>query len=192
VAPGELKAIEENADVKRRRAPAKGVRGAEWCCTRAEVWCAGGVDATSAHSLLPVIQASTTPVILISGMGLLLLTMTNRMGRLIDRTRIYAAKLREAAPAEQRDLEIQLELTWRRAKIVRMSLTFATSSMLMSAGLIIAIFAGTMLGVDLNAAILMLFLGAILLLIAALVAFLRDIFLSLEALHLEVQQAREK
>jgi hypothetical protein len=150
------------------------------------------VDAPTANSLLPVIQASTTPVILISGMGLLLLTMTNRMGRLIDRTRIYAAQLREAAPEGQRKLEVQLELTWRRAKIVRRSLTFATSSMLLSAGLIIAIFAGTTLGVDLRAVILVLFLGAILLLIAALVAFLRDIFLSLEALELEVKQAREK
>lgn len=150
------------------------------------------MDGPTANTMLPVIQASTTPVILISGMGLLLLTMTNRMGRLIDRTRIYAEQLRSAAPAEQRKLEVQLELTWRRAKLVRRSLTFATSSMLISAGLIIAIFAGAVLDVNLSAAMLVLFLAAILLLIASLVTFLRDIFISLAALHLEVQQAREK
>ncbi|HWA85330.1 MAG TPA: DUF2721 domain-containing protein [Opitutus sp.] len=142
--------------------------------------------------MLPVIQASTTPVILISGMGLLLLTMTNRMGRLVDRTRLYAAQLREAAPAQQKQLEVQLEITWRRAKLVRRSLTLATSSMLMSAALIIAIFAGALLTVDLRAVMLVLFLAAILLLIASLITFLRDIFLSLAALHLEVEQAREK
>jgi hypothetical protein len=46
--------------------------------------------------------------------------------------------------------------------------------------------------VDLSALMLVLFLAAIGLLMAALVAFLRDIFLSLSALRLEVRQAREK
>lgn len=159
---------------------------------RGGVVCWRGMDAISVNSLLPVIQASTTPVILISGMGLLLLTMTNRMGRLIDRTRIYAAQLREAAPAQRMQLEAQLEITWRRAKLVRSSLTLATSSMLMSAGLIIVIFAGALLKVELSSVLLVLFLAAILLLIASLVTFLRDIFISLHALHLEVEQAREK
>jgi uncharacterized oligopeptide transporter (OPT) family protein len=150
------------------------------------------MDSLPTSSLLPIIQLSTTPVILISGMGLLLLTMTNRMGRIIDRTRLYASQLRQAEEAEHRQLEIQLELTWRRAKIVRLSLTFATSSMLVSAALVVAIFLGAILRVDLSALMLVLFLAAIGLLMAALVAFLRDIFLSLSALRLEVRQAREK
>ncbi|HXQ81571.1 MAG TPA: DUF2721 domain-containing protein [Opitutaceae bacterium] len=144
-----------------------------------------------ANSLLPIIQASTTPVILISGLGLLLLTMTNRMARIVDRTRVYASHLRQAEPAQRRQLELQLELTWRRAKLVRLSLTFATSSMLASSALVFAIFLGATQRVDLSALMLVLFLVAIALLMAALVSFLRDIFVSLEALHLEVQQARE-
>jgi len=39
---------------------------------------------------------------------------------------------------------------------------------------------------------LTLFVAAILLLIAALAAFLRDVFVSLAALHLEVKQARAR
>jgi uncharacterized oligopeptide transporter (OPT) family protein len=143
------------------------------------------------NSLLPIIQASTAPVILISGLGLLLLTMSNRMARIIDRTRAYASMLRTAEAAERRRLEIQLELTWKRAKIVRLSLTFATSSMLASSALIIAIFIGATLGADLSLLMLILFLASISLLVAALVAFLRDIFVSLAALRLEVQQARD-
>lgn len=149
------------------------------------------MDAVPPNSLLPIIQASTTPVILISGLGLLLLTMTNRMGRIIDRTRVYASQLRQAEPEARRQLEMQLELTWRRAKIVRWALTFATSSMLSSAGLVTAIFAGAVLGVELSGLMLILFVGAIVLLVASLVMFLRDIFVSLSALRLEVQQARE-
>ncbi len=149
------------------------------------------MDALPASSLLPIIQAATTPVILISGLGLLLLTMTNRMGRIIDRTRVYASQLRQAEPAARRQLELQLELTWRRAKIVRWALTFATASMLSSAGLVITIFVGATLHVEPAVLMLILFLGAMALLVASLIMFLRDIFVSLSALRLEVQQARE-
>src|SRR5208282_6663880 len=117
------------------------------------------MPSATSSSLLPVIQASTAPVILISGMGLLLLTMTNRMGRIIDRTRIYASQIRQAEPAERRQLEAHLEITWRRAKIVRLSLTYAVSSMLASAALVIAIFVGATLHVDLGGFMLFLFLG---------------------------------
>lgn len=150
------------------------------------------MDTPSPSSLLPVIQMSTTPVILISGMGLLLLTMTNRMGRIIDRTRLYAAQYKSAKPDERAALEHQLEVTWQRAKIVRFALTAATSSMLMSATLVIVIFVGAMVHREFAGAMLFCFSAAIVLLVAALAAFLRDIFVSLAALHSEVQQARRK
>ena len=147
----------------------------------------------SVSSLLPIIQASTTPVILISGMGLLLLTMTNRMGRIIDRTRGYVKELREASsPKEKQKLEIQLELTWRRAKVVRLALTFATTSMLLAAALIVVIFVGTIAHAEVAGFMLVLFAAAICSVVAALVMFLRDIFMSLAALQLEVQQSREQ
>lgn len=38
--------------------------------------------------LVPVQQVAIGPVILISGIGLLLLTVTNRFGRILDRSRI--------------------------------------------------------------------------------------------------------
>lgn len=149
------------------------------------------MDASPASSILPIIQAAVTPVILISGMGLLLLTMTNRMGRIMDRTRAYALQIeRDAEPAERARLEQMMESTWRRAKLVRLALTFATSSMLLSAGLVIVIFLGFALNRDFGGFMVTLFVGAILLLIAALAAFLRDVFVSLAALRLEVEQAR--
>jgi len=150
------------------------------------------MDAPTLTSLVPIIQVSITPVILISGMGLLLLTLTNRMGRIIDRTRLYAAQLKQTPLDERRKLEIQLEITWRRAKIVRLALTVATLSMLMSASLVIVIFVGALFGRDMSEVMLVLFSGAILLLITSLVEFLHDIFVSLTALRLEVEQARLK
>ena len=43
----------------------------------------------SVEHLIPIIQTAVGPVILISGLGLLLLTMTNRLGRIIDRSVSY-------------------------------------------------------------------------------------------------------
>jgi len=149
------------------------------------------MDSTPADPLLPIIQASVTPVILISGLGLLLLTMTNRMGRIVDRTRAYAEQLRQAAEGERRVLEVRLEHTWRRAKLVRLALTLATSSMLASSALVAAIFIGATLHADLSGLLLVLFLASIALLVASLIAFLRDIFVSLAALRHEVHEARK-
>ena len=52
---------------------------------------------TSVNQLIPNLQVAIGPVIFISGVGLLLLTMTNRFARVIDRTRSLAATLPPAA-----------------------------------------------------------------------------------------------
>ena len=53
------------------------------------------MSATPLQEIIPVLQVAIGPVILISGVGLLLLTMTNRLGRAIDRSRSLAGELRE-------------------------------------------------------------------------------------------------
>ena len=49
--------------------------------------------------LLPTLQVAIGPVVLISGIGLLILSMTNRFGRVIDRGRILARELAEVRDA---------------------------------------------------------------------------------------------
>ncbi|HEY8933052.1 MAG TPA: DUF2721 domain-containing protein [Rariglobus sp.] len=147
------------------------------------------MDLAVSESLLPTIQLSITPVILITGLGSLLLTMTNRMGRVVDRTRILAGQARAAAGGERDHIEHQLRIMYRRAKIVRLAVTLGAASMFSSGLLVIAIFANAVLGTHLAAVILGIFVASITLLLGALAAFLRDIFLSLNALGLEVERA---
>ena len=54
------------------------------------------------RDLIPILQVAIGPVILISGVGLLLLSMTNRLGRVIDRARLLVKGLDHATP-EQRE-----------------------------------------------------------------------------------------
>ena len=144
----------------------------------------------STNSLLPVIQLAITPVILISGMGALMLTITGRMGRIVDRTRILAGQVRVATGEDRRHLDDQLEIMWRRARLIRRAVTFLGLSMLVACLLVVTIFGGALLGRDFGVVLLALFAASVLLLIAALVAFLQDIYVSLHALRLEVDRAR--
>lgn len=140
--------------------------------------------------LMPIIQLAITPVILISGMGALMLTLTNRMGRIVDRTRILAGQVRAAAGDERAHLERQLDIMWRRTLLVRQAVTYNGLSMVMSCLLVVAIVLSAMGGWNLDFVMMGLFILSILLLFASLVTFLRDIFVSLHALRLEVERAR--
>ena len=146
------------------------------------------MDNTITSSLLTTIQLSITPVILITGLGSLLLTMTNRMGRIVDRTRILACQARVANTEERIHLEEQLRIMYRRAQIVRSAVTLGVSSMFCSGLLVVAIFADALLAANFEVFILGLFIMSIALLLGALGAFLRDVFLSLNALGLEVDR----
>ena len=49
-------------------------------------------------SVVQIMTASIAPVIVISGVGLLLLSITNRYGRAIDRARLLAQDLAKSDP----------------------------------------------------------------------------------------------
>ncbi len=146
----------------------------------------------SLSSLLPIIQLAITPVILISGMGALMITLTNRMARIVDRTRVVAEAIPAADPDERHHLEGQLDIMWGRALLIRRAVTSNGLSMLLSCLLIVALFAGAMFDWPMKGVVLGLFGASIVLLTASLVDFLRDIFVSLHALHLQVERARQR
>ena len=54
----------------------------------------------STENLVQILQASIAPCIFISGLGLALLSMTNRLGRSTDRIRAFTAELK-TAPAKE-------------------------------------------------------------------------------------------
>src|SRR5512147_1774653 len=101
------------------------------------------MTALTVGNLIPTIQLAIGPVILISGIGLLLLSMTNRFGRVVDRTRLLTRELRSSAPEYRETIRGQLPILLKRAGIIRASIAFATFSVLMAARLIVVLFAST-------------------------------------------------
>lgn len=145
--------------------------------------------ALASNSLLPMIQLAITPVILITGLGSLMLTMTNRLGRIVDRTRILAGQAQAAKDDARAHVEAQLRILYKRAKFVRLAVIFNTLSMFTSGLLVVVIFVSALAGVEAGPMILALFMGAIGFLLTALGYFLSDINLTLKALGLEVEKA---
>ena len=141
---------------------------------------------TPLRELIPVLQVAIGPVILISGVGLLLLTLTNRYGRTIDRARQLMRELRELAGADRQRLEGQIEILYRRARLIRLSVLLAGVSVLLASVLIIVLFLTALLKLEAGLLISLLFIACLVALSGSLVAFIRDMNLSLGALKLEL------
>jgi len=141
--------------------------------------------------LVPVLQIAVGPVILISGVGLLLLSMTNRLGRAIDRARILRSEWFQAEPAVQKRTHAQLHILWRRADTLRKSIILALLSLLLAACLIITLFVSALMRWDAGGVIVLLFTGCLAALIGSLVLFIWDLNQSLAALRLELEEALE-
>jgi hypothetical protein len=138
----------------------------------------------------PVLQVAISPVILISGVGLLLLSITNRYGRVIDRSRFLGDGVRKSGGA-QGHVGQQLEILLRRARLLRMSITFGVTAVLCAAVLIIGLFLGSISHVAATAFVVVMFSSCMLCLVGSLVFFLRDVNLSLAALDLDMENVRD-
>jgi hypothetical protein len=139
--------------------------------------------------LIPVLQLATGPVILISGVGLVLLSMTNRYGRVIDRARHVVDSIRREQSGPSARLTGQLAILLRRARLLRLSIIAATLSLLMAALLIIALFLAALLQFEGAGLMIVFFVAGMLALIVSLVLLIGDVNLSLAALDLEADDS---
>jgi hypothetical protein len=144
------------------------------------------MQALSVAQLIPVLQTAIGPTILISGVGLLLLTMTNRLARTIDRTRATARELADTSAPDYAAHAGQLRVLWRRARLIRLSIALASLSALFAAILIIVLFVTALLQMENVWLICALFIICLVCLIGSLIVFIHDINLALAALKFEL------
>jgi hypothetical protein len=136
--------------------------------------------------LIPVLQVAIGPVVLISGVGLLLLTMANRYGRVIDRARILAAELRGTSTDDRARAQGQLVILARRAEMIRLAIVLSSFNVLLDAVLIIVLFLTALFRLDLAWLVSGLFIAAMLALIASLIVFMLDLNQSLAAVKVDL------
>jgi len=133
------------------------------------------------HSVFQALQLAVSPVILISAYGLLLLSMTNRLGRAIDRARLL---VREGAAKDD-----QIAIITRRAGWIRSAIVFTTMALIAAGLLVLVLFASIYLPFNITPVVAVLFIGSLVSAVIGLGYFIADIYGSLHAMQAELQEA---
>jgi len=141
---------------------------------------------TSIQELIPVLQTAIGPVILISGVGLLLLSMTNRLSRVIERARNLLALSESVSGQARKRVLAQIDILWGQAKLIRLSILLASTSLLNAACLIIVLFITALFKIEDAWLVSILFVACLLSLVGSLLAFITDINRSLAAFKVEL------
>lgn len=138
----------------------------------------------SVESVAHVIDLAVAPVFLISGVAAMLAVLTNRLGRIIDRARRLEDRLPDADAAHAAVYHHELTMLARRARFINLAISLCTTSALLVCMVIGALFLAAFLAVDVSAAIATLFVAAMVMLIGALLSFLREVFLATATLRI--------
>lgn len=121
-----------------------------------------------------VIQSALAPVFLISGVGVMLGVLTNRLARIVDRARVWEAEAENQAHRAA-DLDRRLQVLARRARYISAAITMCAISALLIALVVVGLFANAAFGVNLAGLIAMLFVAAMLSLTVAFLVFLIEV-----------------
>ena len=125
-----------------------------------------------------VIQLAVAPVFMLTAVGALINALNLRLGRAVDRRRVLEGRIASLPADEAADAREELAQIGRRIRFVYLSILFSVIAALLVCLLIVAAFAGAFVAVNLSRTIGAMFVLAMLALIAALLLFLREIFLA--------------
>lgn len=129
-----------------------------------------------------VIQAAVAPVFLLAGVGTTLNVLATRIGRIIDRARIMEDRLHRATPDEANHLHARLRVLSRRATLINRAIALCVLCGLLVSLVVAALFVSSSLRIDLAGPIAVAFVIALLSLAAALLLFLREVFIATSSL----------
>ncbi len=134
---------------------------------------------TSIKAIASVIQLAVAPVFLLAGIAGLLGVLSTRLGRIIDRVRVIEQRLPLVElEAERAVLRYETTSLRNRMLLVNWAIRLIASGALTVCLTIVALFVGDFVEFNISPAIALLFVVAMLLLIAGLLFFLREIGMS--------------
>src|SRR5690606_10702380 len=150
-------------------------------------WIRGFLDNTNmgpdhAVSVAQVIQLAVAPVFLLAGVGATLNVLATRIGRIIDRARAMEAELPKATPELAADLHSRLRVLSKRATLINRAIALCVLCGLLVSLVVAALFVSSAMQLELALPIAIVFVIALLSLAAALVYFLREVFIATAAL----------
>ena len=142
------------------------------------------MDGIEVVDIAHAIQLALAPVFLLSGIGVLLGVLTNRLARIVDRARKVEESLLQADGASPEESRGQLRVAARRARLINLSITLSTVAALLVALVVALIFASTFAPINLATSVAILFVLAMVALVGGLMSFLFEVRVATEALRI--------
>lgn len=131
-----------------------------------------------------VIDIAVAPVFLLAGISGLLVVLTNRLGRTIDRSRsLQATGARHLPEANRRSVERELAALLRRIRLAHAAISLATLSAILVCLVIVALFLGSLMQVNVSIIVASLFIVCMIILSLAFAAFLFEVLISTRTLR---------
>ncbi len=135
-----------------------------------------------------VIQLAVAPVFLLAGIAGILSVLSHRLSRVIDRTRIVKRFLHELSSDQHlKVLRAEADSLKKRTKIINWSIRLAVGGALMICVVIMCLFIGDIVLLNLGNFIAFLFVGAMLLIVLALILFIVEVTVHTRNMHHDVE-----
>jgi hypothetical protein len=131
-----------------------------------------------------VVRTAVAPVFLLSGVGVTLTLLTNRLARVVDRARALERSEGETLESDLQELHSRLETLARRARLLGRSIAMCTVCALLVSMVVVALFVGAFVNFHLALVIAVLFVLAMFSFIGGLLLFLREVFLATRSLRI--------
>ena len=135
-----------------------------------------------------LIQSAIAPVFLLTGVASTLGVLTKRLSRIVDRARVLEEQL-AGHPGEAPQLHGDLAVLARRAKNINIAISLATIAALLVALVVVTLFANAFFASELSALIALLFVGSMVCLSAAYIAFFIEVRIAMVALRIGIQRS---
>ena len=143
--------------------------------------------------LTSMLTSAIAPVTLISGMAFLISIMATRYARCIDRIRVILKEIKIVegqTSVEHPHLRRQIRILYARTRSLRTTMTLAAISVFCVVLTICGSFSSMLFEFPDPLAVASIFLIALLLLVAAVAGFIRDILISLRAVKIEIEASQ--
>ena len=144
-----------------------------------------GIDLPSMQGIGEVIRLAVAPVFLITGVATMLALFSNRLARTIDRSMEFQRLAAAATNEPQRVIELRVRLAAlaRRARLLSSAITLATVCGLLVSVVVVLLFVGEALHIHVGFVIGILFIAAMLSFIAAILCFLREVYVATQTIR---------
>ena len=125
------------------------------------------------------IQLAVAPVFLLTGVASILSVLTNRLARIIDRSRFLHNKLLSTPPEKQdQGIHDELAILTKRMRFINRAIGLCTACVLLICSVIAVLFLDSFISINMSTPIASLFIFAMLSLILALIFFISEIYLA--------------